>query len=38
MAKTIQEERLRWLKPIINKEMKLVDVVRVCANGELDFL
>lgn len=27
MAKTIQEERCRWLKPIINKDMKLVDVV-----------
>ena len=34
MAKTIQEERWRWLKPIINKEMKLVDVVKVCPHSE----
>ena len=34
MAKTIQEERWRWLKPIINKEMKLVDVAKVCPHGE----
>ncbi len=30
MVKTIKEERLRWILPIINKEMKLVDMVRVC--------
>lgn len=30
MAKNIQEERWRWLKPIINNEMKLVDVAKVC--------
>lgn len=34
MAKTVQEERWRWIKPIINKEMKLVDVVRVCPHSE----
>lgn len=34
MAKTIQEERWRWLKPIINKEMRLVDVARVCPHSE----
>lgn len=34
MAKTIQEERYRWLKPIINKEMKLVDVAKVCPYSE----
>ena len=33
MAKTIQEERWRWLKPIINKEMKLVDVAKVCPHS-----
>lgn len=33
MAKTIQEERWRWLKPIINKEMKLLDVAKVCPHG-----
>lgn len=34
MAKTIQEERWRWLQPIINKEMKLVDVAKVCPHSE----
>jgi transposase InsO family protein len=34
MAKSIQEERWRWIKPIINKEMKLVDVAKVCPHSE----
>ena len=34
MAKTIQEERWRWLKPIINQEMKLVEVAKVCPHSE----
>jgi len=34
MAKTIQEERWRWLKPIINQEMRLIDVDRVCPHSE----
>jgi transposase InsO family protein len=34
MAKTIQEERWRWLKPIINKEMRLVEVAKVCPHSE----
>lgn len=34
MAKTIQEERWRWIRPIINKEMRLVDVARVCPHSE----
>jgi len=34
MAQTIQEERWRWLKPIINKEMRLVDVAKVCPHSE----
>lgn len=33
MAKTIQEERYRWIKPIINKEMKLVDIAKVCPHS-----
>jgi len=33
MAKTIVEERWRWLKPIINKEMKLVEVAKVCPHS-----
>lgn len=34
MANTIQEERWRWIKPVINKELKLVDVVKVCPHSE----
>ena len=34
MAQTIQEERWRWIKPIINKEMSLVDVAKVCPHSE----
>ena len=30
MSKTIKEERLRWIIPIINKEIKLVDVAKIC--------
>lgn len=30
MAKTIKEERLRWILPIIKNEIRLVDVVKVC--------
>lgn len=30
MAKTIKEERLRWIMPIIRHEVKLVDVARIC--------
>jgi transposase InsO family protein len=34
MSETIEEERFRWLKPIINKEMKLVDVAKICPYSE----
>lgn len=34
MAKTIKEERLRWVLPIIKKEVKLVDVAKVCPHGK----
>ena len=30
MATTIKEERLRWVFPIVKKEIKLVDVAKVC--------
>ena len=30
MAKTIQEERLRWILPIVTKQIRLVDVAKVC--------
>lgn len=34
MAKTIKEERLRWVLPIVKKEIKLVDAARVCPYGK----
>jgi len=34
MANTIQEERWRWLAPIINKEMRLAEVAKVCPHSE----
>ncbi len=34
MAQTIQEERLRWVLPIINKELRLVDATKVCPYGK----
>jgi len=34
MAKTIKEERLRWVIPIVNKSIKLVDTAKVCPYGK----
>jgi transposase len=34
MAKTIKEERMRWVLPIIKKEAKLVNVAKVCPHGK----
>ena len=34
MAKTIKEERLRWVLPIANQEVKLVDAAKVCPYGK----
>lgn len=34
MAKTIKEERLRWVRPIIKKEVRLVEVARVCLHSQ----
>jgi transposase InsO family protein len=34
MAKTIKEERLRWILSIINKEVKLVEVAKVFPYGK----
>src|SRR3989339_730924 len=34
MPKTIKEERLRWVLPINNKEIKLVDLARVCPHSQ----
>lgn len=30
MAKTIKEERLRWVLPIVKREIKLIDAAKVC--------
>ena len=34
MATTIKQERLRWVLPISKKEIKLVDVAKVCPHGK----
>src|SRR5208337_1692980 len=34
MAKTIKEERLRWVLPIARKEVRMVDVAKVCPHGK----
>jgi transposase len=34
MAKTIKEERLRWVLPVVKKELKLKDVARVCPHSK----
>ncbi len=34
MAKTIKEERLRWVLPVVKKQVRLVDVAKVCPHGK----
>lgn len=34
MPKTIKEERLRWVLPIYNKEIRLVDAAKVCPHSK----
>lgn len=34
MATTIKEERLRWVLPIVRKEVRLVDTAKVCPHGK----
>jgi hypothetical protein len=34
MANTIREERLRWVLPIVRKEVTLKDVAKVCPHGK----
>ena len=34
MSKTIKEERLRWVLPIVKKEVRLVDAAKVCPYGK----
>lgn len=33
MAETVQEERWRWVKPVVQEEMRLVDVAKVCPHS-----
>lgn len=34
MPQTIKEERLRWVLPIVNKEIALVDAAKVCPHSQ----
>jgi transposase InsO family protein len=34
MPKDIKEERLRWVLPIVNKEVRLVDAAKMCEYGK----
>jgi len=34
MATTIKEERLRWVLPVVKREMKLVDLAKVCPHSK----
>lgn len=34
MVKTIKEERLIWVLPIIRKEVKLINVAKVCPHSK----
>ena len=34
MPKNTKEERLRWVLPIVNKEVRLIDVARVCPHSK----
>jgi transposase InsO family protein len=34
MAKTVKEERLRWVLPIVKREVRLVDIVKACPHGK----
>jgi transposase InsO family protein len=34
MVKTIKEEKLKWLLPIVKKELRLIDVAKVCPHSK----
>ena len=34
MAKTIKEEKLKWVIPIVKGEVRLIDVSKVCPYGK----
>lgn len=38
MAKTIQEERLRWILPLVGDEIRLVDMMKVCPHSRRSVL
>src|SRR5882762_9811608 len=34
MAETIKEERLRWVLPIVEKKVRLIDAAKLCPHGK----
>jgi transposase len=34
MPKTIKEERLRWIEPILKKELRIIDLIKTCPHSE----
>jgi len=34
MPKSTKEEKLRWILPIFNKEVRLKDVAKICPHGK----
>lgn len=34
MPKNIKEERLRWVLPIVNKEIRLIEAIKVCPHSQ----
>lgn len=34
MAQTIKDERLRWVLPVVRKEVRLVDAAKLCPHGK----
>lgn len=33
MPKDVQEERYRWIKPILDRELKIIDVIKLCPHS-----
>lgn len=34
MPQNIKEERYKWIKPILNKEVKIVEMIKICPHSE----
>ena len=34
MIKSIEEEKYRWIKPILDKELRIIDVIKICPHSE----